>query len=60
MYYEVSLLQLFLEQKKMFKLGLNIAQFRRHIPLIEEETVEYFKRWGDEGKQGRLLKWTNK
>ncbi|XP_064647600.1 lanosterol 14-alpha demethylase-like [Lineus longissimus] len=40
----------FLEQKKMFKTGLNIARFRDHIPMIEEETIEYFKRWGDEGQ----------
>ncbi|XP_072109812.1 lanosterol 14-alpha demethylase isoform X2 [Mobula birostris] len=40
---------LFLEQKKMLKTGLNIAQFKQHIPLIEEETIEYFKRWGDSG-----------
>ncbi|XP_072910586.1 lanosterol 14-alpha demethylase [Hemitrygon akajei] len=40
---------LFLEQKKMLKTGLNIAQFKQHISLIEEETIEYFKRWGDSG-----------
>ncbi|XP_067854967.1 lanosterol 14-alpha demethylase [Heptranchias perlo] len=40
---------IFLEQKKMLKTGLNIAQFKQHIPLIEEETHEYFKRWGDSG-----------
>ena len=36
----------------MLKMGLNIAQFRGHIPLIEEETVEYFKRWGQSGDAG--------
>ena len=36
----------------MLKTGMNIARFRQHIPLIEEETVEYFKRWGDEGEKG--------
>ncbi|XP_038653843.1 lanosterol 14-alpha demethylase isoform X1 [Scyliorhinus canicula] len=40
---------IFLEQKKMLKTGLNIAQFKQHISLIEEETHEYFKRWGDGG-----------
>uniref|UniRef100_UPI00398F6D7F lanosterol 14-alpha demethylase n=1 Tax=Pristiophorus japonicus TaxID=55135 RepID=UPI00398F6D7F len=40
---------IFLEQKKMLKTGLNIAQFKQHISLIEEETHEYFKRWGDSG-----------
>lgn len=42
---------LFLEQKKMFKLGLNISNFRTHIPMIEDETTEYFKRWGDKGER---------
>ncbi|KAL5006603.1 hypothetical protein ScPMuIL_015409 [Solemya velum] len=41
----------FLEQKKMFKTGLNIARFRQHVPMIEEETLEYFKRWGDCGEK---------
>ena len=36
----------------MLKTGMNIARFRQHIPLIEEETIEYFKRWGDEGEKG--------
>lgn len=40
----------FLEQKKIFKTGLNIARFRQHIPLVEEETIEYFKRWGNAGQ----------
>ncbi|XP_055337265.1 lanosterol 14-alpha demethylase-like [Paramacrobiotus metropolitanus] len=39
----------FLEQKKMFKTGLNIAQFRTHVPLLVEETEDYFARWGDRG-----------
>ncbi|XP_069504528.1 lanosterol 14-alpha demethylase [Ambystoma mexicanum] len=42
---------IFLEQKKMLKTGLNIAQFKNHVPLIEEETIEYFKRWGDSGEK---------
>ncbi|XP_048246151.1 lanosterol 14-alpha demethylase-like [Haliotis rufescens] len=41
----------FLEQKKMFKTGLNIARFREHIPMIEEETIKYFERWGDKGER---------
>ncbi|XP_019646002.1 PREDICTED: lanosterol 14-alpha demethylase-like [Branchiostoma belcheri] len=41
----------FLEQKKMFKTGLNIARFRTHVSLIEQETKEYFKRWGDSGER---------
>ncbi|XP_075683803.1 lanosterol 14-alpha demethylase isoform X2 [Rhinoderma darwinii] len=40
---------IFLEQKKMFKTGLNIAHFKTHVRMIEEETVDYFKRWGDSG-----------
>ncbi|KAG8443164.1 hypothetical protein GDO86_011826 [Hymenochirus boettgeri] len=40
---------IFLEQKKMLKTGLNISQFKTHVPMIEEETEEYFKRWGDSG-----------
>ena len=44
--------QLFLEQKKMLKHGLSIAHFRRYIPLIEKEAVDYFNRWGDTGQRG--------
>ncbi|XP_063308520.1 lanosterol 14-alpha demethylase [Pelobates fuscus] len=40
---------IFLEQKKMLKTGLNIAHFKTHVRMIEEETEEYFKRWGDSG-----------
>ncbi|ROK64949.1 Lanosterol 14-alpha demethylase [Anabarilius grahami] len=42
---------LFLEQKKMLKTGLNIAHFKGHVQIIEEETKEYFKRWGDRGER---------
>nr|QBP37233.1 cyp51 [Andrias davidianus] len=42
---------IFLEQKKMLKTGLNIAQFKNHVPIIEEETIEYFRRWGDSGEK---------
>ncbi|KAI4885662.1 hypothetical protein NFI96_022435, partial [Prochilodus magdalenae] len=41
----------FLEQKKMLKTGLNIAHFKQHVEIIEEETKEYFKRWGDSGER---------
>ena len=43
-------LQIFLEQKKMLKTGLNIAQFKKHVSIIENETKEYMKRWGDSGE----------
>ncbi|CAG5885697.1 unnamed protein product [Menidia menidia] len=46
-----SLPQIFLEQKKMLKTGLNIAHFREHVELIEAETIEYFQRWGDSGER---------
>ncbi|XP_041104801.1 lanosterol 14-alpha demethylase [Polyodon spathula] len=42
---------IFLEQKKMLKTGLNISQFKQHIPMIEEETKDYLKRWGDSGEK---------
>nr|XP_060638255.1 lanosterol 14-alpha demethylase [Anolis sagrei ordinatus] len=41
----------FLEQKKMLKTGLNISQFKNHVPIIEKETLEYFKTWGDSGER---------
>nr|XP_013042429.2 leucine-rich repeat and death domain-containing protein 1 isoform X3 [Anser cygnoides] len=41
----------FLEQKKMLKTGLNIAQFKQHVSVIEEETREYFKAWGESGEK---------
>ena len=46
------ILQIFLEQKKMLKTGLNIARFKQHISLIEWETLEYFARWGNAGERG--------
>ncbi|XP_003222149.1 lanosterol 14-alpha demethylase [Anolis carolinensis] len=42
---------IFLEQKKMLKSGLNISQFKNHVPIIENETLEYFKTWGDSGER---------
>uniref|UniRef100_A0A672MAC9 Lanosterol 14-alpha demethylase n=1 Tax=Sinocyclocheilus grahami TaxID=75366 RepID=A0A672MAC9_SINGR len=44
-------MSLFLTLKKMLKTGLNIAQFKRHVEIIEEETKDYFKRWGDSGEK---------
>ncbi|XP_050189709.1 lanosterol 14-alpha demethylase [Myiozetetes cayanensis] len=41
----------FLEQKKMLKTGLNIAQFKQHVSVIEKETKEYFKAWGESGEK---------
>ncbi|XP_017340690.1 lanosterol 14-alpha demethylase isoform X2 [Ictalurus punctatus] len=41
----------FLEQKKMLKTGLNVARFKQHVQLIEEETRQYFLRWGDSGEK---------
>lgn len=40
---------IFLEQKKMLKTGLNMAHFKQHVQIIEDETKEYFERWGDSG-----------
>lgn len=37
----------------MFKTGLNIAHFKTHVSMIEEETIEYFKRWGDSGVKSK-------
>jgi len=43
---------MFLEQKKVMKTGLNIARFRLYIPLIQQETEDYFKRvWGESGEK---------
>lgn len=52
----VIVVQLFLEQKKIFKTGLNISRFRNHIPMIVDETEEYFQRWGDSGKRGMCMR----
>ncbi|XP_066571553.1 lanosterol 14-alpha demethylase [Amia ocellicauda] len=41
----------FLEQKKMLKTGLNIAHFKQHVQVIEEETRDYFSRWGESGER---------
>lgn len=49
------MLQLFLEQKKMLKTGLNIARFKDHVKVIEAETVEYFERWGDSGERSEII-----
>lgn len=45
--------QIFLEQKKMLKTGLNIARFKEHVKIIEAETIEYFQRWGDSGERSK-------
>lgn len=37
----------------MLKSGLNIAQFREHVKIIEAETIDYFKRWGDSGERSK-------
>lgn len=47
-------LQIFLEQKKMLKTGLNIAHFKQHVQVIEAETIEYFERWGDSGEKSKI------
>lgn len=49
------MLQIFLEQKKMLKTGLNIARFREQVRVIEAETIEYFQRWGDSGEKSKIL-----
>ncbi|KAM7245592.1 hypothetical protein CapIbe_004118 [Capra ibex] len=41
----------FLEQKKMLKSGLNIAHFRQHVSIIEKETKDYFRSWGESGEK---------
>ena len=38
----------------MLKTGLSIAHFRRYVPLIEKETIDYFERWGDSGERGKI------
>jgi hypothetical protein len=38
----------------MFKTGLNIAHFKQHVEIIEEETKEYFSRWGDSGEESKM------
>lgn len=37
----------------MFKTGLNVARFREHVKIIEAETIDYFKRWGDSGERSK-------
>lgn len=46
--------KIFLEQKKMLKTGLNIAHFKKHVEVIEEETIEYFSRWGESGEKSKI------
>ncbi|XP_054582518.1 lanosterol 14-alpha demethylase isoform X2 [Eptesicus fuscus] len=43
--------KVFLEQKKMLKSGLNIAHFKQHVSIIENETKEYFQSWGESGEK---------
>ncbi|XP_038044568.1 lanosterol 14-alpha demethylase-like [Patiria miniata] len=45
----------FLEQKKILKMGLNIAQFRKHVPLVQDEAKNYLKRWKEERGQDNLF-----
>ncbi|XP_009875900.1 PREDICTED: lanosterol 14-alpha demethylase-like, partial [Apaloderma vittatum] len=44
----------FSEQKRMMRTGLSIAQLKRHVTVIEEETKEYFKAWGESGEKNLL------
>lgn len=37
------------EQKRLSKLGLTITRFQEYVGLIEEETVQYMKRYKGEG-----------
>lgn len=37
----------------MLKTGLNIAHFKQHVEVIEEETKEYFSRWGESGVKSK-------
>lgn len=37
----------------MLKSGLNIAHFRQHVSIIEKETKEYFKSWGESGEKSK-------
>lgn len=51
----LNVFQIFLEQKKMLKSGLNIAHFKEHVKIIEAETIEYFQRWGDSGERSKNI-----
>lgn len=53
MLYTFNFLKVFLEQKKMLKSGLNIAHFRQHVSIIENETKEYFQSWGENGEKSK-------
>ncbi|ORX62812.1 lanosterol 14-alpha demethylase [Hesseltinella vesiculosa] len=39
----------FMEQKKFIKAGLNSDCFREHVPMIVEETENFFKTYGNSG-----------
>ncbi|XP_072048404.1 lanosterol 14-alpha demethylase-like [Amphiura filiformis] len=45
----------FLEQKKIMKVGLSVSNFRKYVPMITKETTEYFKKWGDSGEKDLLV-----
>ncbi|KAG8508415.1 LOW QUALITY PROTEIN: Lanosterol 14-alpha demethylase, partial [Galemys pyrenaicus] len=47
----IIIINVFLEQKKMLKSGLNIAHFRQHVSIIEKETKAYFQSWGESGEK---------
>lgn len=53
MLYTLNFFKVFLEQKKMLKSGLNIAHFRQHVSIIENETKEYFQSWGESGEKSK-------
>ncbi|KAI9264233.1 lanosterol 14-alpha demethylase [Phascolomyces articulosus] len=36
---------IFMEQKRFIKAGLNSEHFRQHVPMIVEETTEFFKQF---------------
>ena len=37
----------------MLKSGLNIAHFRQHVSIIEKETKDYFRSWGESGEKSK-------
>eukprot|EP00048_Salpingoeca_helianthica_P014852 m.223878 g.223878 ORF g.223878 m.223878 type:complete len:511 (-) comp16344_c0_seq1:445-1977(-) len=41
--------KVFSEQKAIAKTGLTLARFEKYTAMIEKETNDYIKRWGDSG-----------
>src|SRR5690606_10784980 len=47
---DAMIITFFMFSFRFVKWGLSTEAFRSYVPMIQEETTNYFKRWGQSGK----------